>query len=44
MWIAWLKGFPTYCDNNKNDENNIILKPVEPLYDLKLAMLPKKTL
>ena len=41
-WIAWLKEFPKYCDNNKNDENDIILKPVEPLCNLKPAMLPKK--
>ena len=38
-WIAWLKGFPDYCEN---DENNIISKPIEPLRNIKPTMLPRK--
>lgn len=38
-WIAWLKGFPDFCEN---DENNAISKPVEPLRNIKPTMLPRK--
>ena len=38
-WIAWLEGFPDYCDN---DENNIISKPVEQLCNITPTMLPRK--
>ena len=39
-WIAWFQGYPDYCE--KNAENNILSKPVQPLRKITPAMLPKK--